>query len=104
MEQSTSLEANSQEILRILWNLKVHYRVHKGRPLVPNLSQMNPVHSFLLYFPKIQTNIKIPSTPVPSEWSLPFEFSDQNLVRISHLSHVCYVPCPFHLDLFTLSS
>jgi hypothetical protein len=49
MEQSYSWEANShsatQEIPRILWNPKVH------------LSQMNPVRTFPLYFPKIHSNI-----------------------------------------------
>jgi len=34
-----------------------------------------------------------------TEWSLPFRFSDQNSVYISHISHVCYMSCPVHLIL-----
>jgi len=97
VEQSRSWEANrdstSQEISRLLWNSEVHYRVHYGSPLVPILSQMNPVHTYLHYAPKIHFNI-ILSTPKFSEWSLPFRFSDQNVLCISYLSHLCYMPRP----------
>jgi hypothetical protein len=34
--------------------------------------------------------------PRSSTWSLPFRLSNQNIVCISHLSHVCYMTCLSH--------
>jgi hypothetical protein len=91
MKQSPSWEVNSysasQEAPHLLWNLKVHYCVHKTLPLDPILNKMNPVHIFPSYFPKIQCNIIFPSMPRSSEWSPPFTFFNQNFICIS--SHPC---------------
>jgi hypothetical protein len=55
--------AATQELPSILRNLRVHYHVHKSPPLVPTLSQIDPVHTTPSYLSKIHFKIVHPPTP-----------------------------------------
>jgi hypothetical protein len=49
-----------------------------------------PEPAHLTLFPPIHFSI-FPSTPSSSTWSLPFRFSNQNIIYVSRLSHACYM-------------
>ena len=95
MEQSPSWEANrcsaSQEIPRILWNPKVHYRIHKFPPRVPLLGQLDPVHTPTSHFLKTHLNIILPSTPGSPKW-FSFRFPNKTLYKPLLSAYALHVP------------
>jgi hypothetical protein len=104
MEQSPYSEANrfsaSQEISRILWNPKDHYRIHNFPPPVPILSQIDLVHIPTIQFLNIYFNIILLSTPGTPKWSLSLGLPHQNPVYASSLPHTRYMSRPSHSSRF----
>jgi len=100
MQRSPFWEAKrssaSQEILRVLLNPNVHYRIHKSPPSVPIFSQSNPVHASPSHFLKIHFNI-IPYKTRYCKWSPCLRSPHQNPVR------VCTSPIPltWHMPLIS---
>jgi hypothetical protein len=72
-------------------NPKVHHCVHKSLPLVPILSQWNPLPSQ----PISLRSILIPSSHLSGLF--PSGFPTKTLVHFSLLSHTCKMPHPTHL-------
>jgi hypothetical protein len=100
MELSLSWESDSlsvaQEFSNILWNPKVHYRVHKSHPLYPILNETNPVHTIPSYLSKFYVytinhlRLGLPCGLFPSTFPIKILY-----VFVFGL-HACYIPYPFH--------
>jgi hypothetical protein len=76
----TSLKANSHsaghEIVFILWDPQVKYRVRKSSQLHPNLISINQTHILTAYFSKTHFNNILKARFSSTEWFfLPFRFS-----------------------------
>ena len=81
-------------MLRILWNLKLHYCVHKACHWSIIMTVMNPGHKLATLF-KNHFNIIFPAICRSSKWS-PFRFSNQKWVCLSYLANTCYMACQSH--------
>ena len=47
-----------------LWNPEVQCHIHKGSPIIPILSRINPIPRTYTYLLKVHSNIVLPSTPI----------------------------------------
>jgi len=80
-----------QEFFRILWNSRVHNRLHRSLPLAPILSQMNPVHALPCYFLR---SILIVSSLMFVDLTCGSFIDFPARTQYVLLSHAWHMPCP----------
>jgi hypothetical protein len=94
MQLTPSWEAAScvaaQEFPNILWSPTAHYRVQKSPPLVPILSQINPVHTTPFYLSEIHFNIIHPLI----SWSSYFPSGFPTNIPCALLLSAIHATCP----------
>jgi hypothetical protein len=88
--------AATQELPSILWNPKVHRRVHKSPPLVTILSQIDPVHTIPSCLSKTYW-IGLPSCLYPSGFPTNILYA----LLFSPIRATCHA-YPIHFDLIIL--
>jgi hypothetical protein len=77
----------SQEIPNLLWNQKVHYRVHNSPQLKPVMSQMNSVHTLITYSRSILILSCHLSNDLPSD-----RFSSRVTINIVYAHLISFDP------------
>jgi hypothetical protein len=98
METSYSLENKNSsakpEFPCILLKPTFHYTIYKSSPILPTMSQINPVPLSHPLLTELNLTIKLPSTPWSSNWTFSQRFTHQILECISPLSTACHMSCP----------
>lgn len=95
---SSASQGSTCTCICILWNPKVHFHVNNPAPLVPLMSQFNPIRATS---PPLSLNVQIPSVPVSSMCPLSLRFLHQNHALTSLVAHTCHLPCPFVSDMIS---
>ena len=87
-----------------LWNPEVQYRIHKGCPIIPIQSRINPISRIDTYLFKIHSNIVLPSTTRP-----PHSIQYSTYIYIYIYIYIVFVLfwwgghyCPMLCDLFKI--
>jgi hypothetical protein len=91
-----SIPADIQEMTCPSWNSKAHYTVQRSLPIDPYLWPINSVHMYTDYFFKVYFNIILLSITKSPRSALPFNPSEQQFLRTSHLTYAWDIPNPSH--------